>query len=244
MPVLIEACVDSLASALAATRGGADRLELCDNLADAGTTPSHGVFVLALEQAGVPVFPMVRPRGGGFVYDATDVAVMRADLQLFQAMNAKGAVVGALTADGDVDEATIAALRGDARDMQLTFHRAFDVCRDPFAALDTLIRLGIDRLLTSGQRQTAWEGRMLIGDLVRAAAGRIIIMAGSGVNAANAVELVGVTGVTEVHLRGAMLQHDVGRAHDIRFRSALPADELARQVTDVERISAVKRAIS
>lgn len=242
--MLIEACVDTLTSAHNAQLGGADRVELCDNLGDAGTTPSHGVLRLALEHLNLIVFPIIRSRGGGFVYDDHDVAVMRADLQHARDLGAPGAVIGAITTDGDVHEEIVAALRADAPDMQLTFHRAFDVCRDPHAALEMLIKLGINRVLTSGQADSAWDGRELIGELVRQSAGRITILAGGGVNEKNAPELVRVTGVAELHVRGVTLQRDAGPTRPITFRKALPTDELARGVTDAARVKAIRTAVS
>lgn len=242
--MILEACVDTLTSAHNAQAGGANRIELCDNLGDAGTTPSHGVLRLAIEQLTLAVYPIIRPRGGGFVYDDNDVAVMRADLQHARDLGAPGAVIGAITADGDVHETVVAALRADAPGMQLTFHRAFDVCRDPHAALETLIKLGINRVLTSGQAATAWNGRELIGALVRQAAGRITILAGGGVNEENAADLVRLTGVTELHVRGATLRRDAGPNSKIPFRKVLPRDELARGVTDVVRVAAIRQAVS
>lgn len=242
--IRLEACVDTLTSAHNAELGGADRIELCDNLGDAGTTPSHGVLRLALEQLKLMVYPIIRPRGGGFVYDDHDIAVMRADLRHARDLGAPGAVIGAITADGDVDEAVVATLRADAPDMQLTFHRAFDVCRDASAALETLIRLGMDRVLTSGQAEDAWEGRDMIAQLVRQGAGRITILAGGGVNEDNAAALVEHTGVMELHVRGATLRRDAGPHRGISFRKALPKDELARGVTDAKRIAAIRSAVT
>jgi copper homeostasis protein len=241
--MLIEACVDTLTSAHNAEVGGADRIELCDNLGDAGTTPSHGVLRLALEQLRIPVFPIIRPRGGGFVYDDADVAVMRADLQHARDLGAPGAVIGAITVDGEIDERIVATLRADAPAMQLTFHRAFDATRDPHAALETLVQLGIDRVLTSGQANEAWEGRELIAALVKQVAGRIAIMPGGGVNEENAAELLRFTKATELHVRGATLRRDAGREHAIHFRKALPRDEYARAVTDPARVAAIRRVV-
>ena len=244
--MLIEACVDTLTSALNAERGGAGRVELCDNLADAGTTPSHGVLRLVLEQLTIPAFPIIRPRGGGFVYGKDDAAVTVADLRHARNLGAPGAVIGALTAAGEVDERLIGALREEATGMQLTFHRAFDACRDPAAALETLIRLGVDRVLTSGQAATAWEGRAVIGAMVRQANGRIVIMAGGDVDADNAADLVRETGVGEIHVRGTspvsepMLFHD----HVVPFRRALPTDERVRSVTDPARLRAIRAAVT
>ncbi|MGH7523951.1 MAG: copper homeostasis protein CutC [Gemmatimonadales bacterium] len=240
--MLLEACVDTLASAIRAEAGGADRLELCADLADAGTTPSHGVLEAALERLGIPVFPMIRARGGGFVCNDDDRAVMRSDLRHARELGAPGAVVGVLTMDGDVDSEFAATLRDDARCMQLTFHRAFDVCRDPGAGLETLIRLGFDRVLTSGQQATAWDGRGLLSELVDQAAGRITILAGGGIDETNVAALVAATGVAEVHVRGMTLERDAGPAHRIPFRKALPSDELVRAVTSTGRIAAIRAA--
>lgn len=244
--MLIEACVDTLASALNAELGGADRIELCDNLADAGTTPSHGTLLLALEQLSTLVFPIIRPRGGGFVYDEHDVAVMRADLRHARELGAPGAVIGALNEDGEVDRSLVGRLRTLVPGMQLTFHRAFDACRDPAAALDALMELGIDRVLTSGQAATAWEGREVIAAMVRQANGRITIMAGGDVDEENVLALIQATGVREIHVRGTsrmrepMLFHD----HSVPFRRALSTDETMRSVTDPARLRAIRAAVT
>ncbi|MGH7592422.1 MAG: copper homeostasis protein CutC [Gemmatimonadales bacterium] len=240
--MLLEACVDTLTSALRAEAGGADRIELCADLADAGTTPSHGVLQLALERLGIPIFPMIRARGGGFVCGDDDRAVMRADLRHARQLGAPGAVVGALTPAGDVDADFAATLRDDARGMQLTFHRAFDVCRDPRTALDALIRLGFDRVLTSGQAAAAWEGRRLLSELVSQATGRITVMAGGGITEANIADLIAATGVREVHVRGTALERDAGPAHRIPFRKPLPADELVRAITLPDRVAKIRAA--
>ena len=241
---LLEACVDTLTSALHAEAGGADRVEMCSDLADAGTTPSHGVLEAALERVGIPVFPMIRARGGSFVCDADDRAVMRADLRHARELGAPGAVVGALTPEGDIDADFVATLRDDARDMQLTFHRAFDVCRDPHAGLDVLIRLGLDRVLTSGQAATAAAGQAAIAQLVRQAGDRIAILAGGGVDEYNVAGLVAATGVREVHVRCTSEHRDPPGPRVIHFRKALPVDDRTRMVTDPGRIAAVKARLS
>jgi copper homeostasis protein len=241
-PLLIEACVDTLQSAINAERGGADRIELCADLADAGTTPSHATLRLALEQLRIPVFPIIRPRGGGFVYDITDIAVIRADLCHARDLGAPGAAIGALTPTGEIAEDVVAMLREDSRDMQLTFHRAFDVCPDAPASLETLIQLGVNRVLTSGQQATAWDGQEVIAALVRQAAGRIAVMAGGGINETNVAGLVAATAVPEVHVRGTALEPDAGPAHHIHFRKPLPVDESVRAVTASARIAAIRAA--
>ena len=242
--MLIEACVDTVQSAINAQLGGADRVELCDNLADAGTTPSHGTIASALEALDISVFPIIRVRGGGFVYDAAELEVMRRDVIHARELGCDGVVIGALTDQGEIDQHAVMVLREAAGDLSLTFHRAFDVCVDPVQALETLIDLGVQRILTSGQRETAWEGRELIAAVRRQAEGRIIIMAGGGVDESNAADLVRETGVVELHVRGTMPWREVINFHvePVPFRRNLSADETIRFVTDPVRIGAIRAA--
>lgn len=242
--MLIEACVDTVQSALNAQAGGADRVELCDNLADAGTTPSHGTIVAALESLDIPVFPIIRLRGGGFVYDAAELEIMRLDVVHARELGCDGVVIGALTAQGEIDQAAVMVLRAAAGDLPVTFHRAFDVCIDPVRALETLIDLGVSRILTSGQRETAWEGRATIAELRRQAEGRLVIMAGGGVDETNAAELVRESGVTELHVRGTMPWREAMnfQEHPVPFRRSLSEDETVRFVTDPVRIGAIRAA--
>ena len=242
--VLLEACADTLQSAVNAELGGADRVELCADLADAGTTPSHATLLLTLERLHIPVFPVIRPRGGGFVYSDADIAVMRADLRHARDLGAQGAVIGALTQAGEIAADVVATLREDAPDMQLTFHRAFDVSTDASRSLETLIRLGINRVLTSGHRATAWEGRELLAGLLRQAHGRITILAAGGITETNVAALVGATGVAEVHVRGTSLERDAGPLHRLPFRKPLPVDESVRAVTDAGRIRSIRAAVN
>ena len=242
MPLLIEACVDTTQSAIAAQNGGADRVELCDNLADGGTTPSHGVIGMVVEHLTIPVFPIIRARGGSFVYGPDEIEVMRRDVKHARWLGAHGVVIGALTSDGAVDEHAVGVFQDAAKDIPLTFHRAFDVCRDPMAALETLMRLGVQRVLTSGQRASAWEGRALIAQLHREAAGRIVVMAGGGIDETNADGIVRETGVTELHVRGTMPFREtmVFHTHPVPFRRPMSEDESTRYVTDPIRIGAIR----
>ncbi len=246
MSVLIEACIDDIQSARYAVEGGADRLELCDNLADGGTTPSHALIEWMVANAAVPVFPIIRVRGGGFVYSADELDVMCRDAAHARALGAPGIVIGALNAAGEVDRDATSRMMDAADGASITFHRAFDRCRDPFAALETLVELGVDRILTSGQRARAWEGRELIAELVRRAGGRISIMAGGAVNENDAAKLVHQTGVSEIHVRATMIIRDADRHENwsaVPFRKALPGDEAARLVTDPQRIRTIRTAI-
>ncbi len=245
MTVLLEACVDDVMSVDAAIAGGADRMELCDNLGDGGTTPSLGMAAWALARSSLPVYPIIRCRGGGFVYSEAEQEIMLDDLCRFRELGCHGVVIGALTSTGDVDTDFVVRAAAAAGTMELTFHRAFDVCRDPLAAIDTLIDMGVRRILTSGQSESVWAGRELIAELVRLAAGRITIMAGGGVNEATIADVVAATGVTEVHFRGGreLLEAPAWSAPAVSFRKALPENEAVRMVTDVERIRKVKEAI-
>ncbi len=153
--VLVEACVDTVASALAAEAAGAARVELCAGLAEGGTTPSAGLMALACERLRIPVFVLIRPRGGDFLYSEAEMEVMRRDIRQAKTLGARGVVLGVLRPDGHVDEARTRVLVDEARPMAVTFHRAFDVTPDASAALEALVALGIDRVLTSGQARTA-----------------------------------------------------------------------------------------
>jgi len=177
---MLEACVDSVESALSAQAGGADRVELCDNLLEGGTTPSAGLIALCCARLRIPVHVLIRPRGGDFVYSDLDLDVMRRDIAVARQHGAQGVVFGILLPNGAIDVPRTRSLIAAARPLRVTFHRAFDFTADPDQALDDLITLGVDRLLTSGQAATALEGIGMLARLVRRAAGRIAIAAGGG----------------------------------------------------------------
>lgn len=245
-PILIEGCVDSVPSAMAAEDGGAGRVELCDNLIEGGTTPSAGTIVECKTRVRIPVFVMIRPRGGDFLYTDVEYAIMRRDIEHAKSLGADGVVLGLLRADGTVDVERTRPLLDAARPLPVTFHRAIDVARDAEEALDALIAMGIDRVLTSGQAPTAIEGAGVIASLVRRAAGRIVVLAGCGIDDTNVQRLVADTGVREVHLRGSSLQPSamVHRNLRILFRSPIPDDDLAVEVTDEDRIRRMATALS
>ena len=237
MTVLVEACVDSVASALAAERGGARRLELCDNLFDGGTTPSAGMISAVKAAARIPVFVIVRPRGGGFVYSPEELAVMRLDIEAARMLGADGIVLGALTRDGRVERTALEPLIAAAGSLPVTFHRAFDLAQDQDEALEELMRLRVGRVLTSGGAATALEGVERLSALNRRAAGQIVVMAGGGVREETVQEIVHRSGVKEVHVRGTRLRTGGAGATDgIRLRKTLPADESAWEETDERRI--------
>jgi copper homeostasis protein len=242
-PILIEACVDSVASALAAERGGAGRVELCDSLHDGGTTPSAGTILSVKSAVRLPVYVIIRPRGGGFVYEDHELGVMRLDIEAARMLGADGLVVGALTPSGMVDDDRLRALVDAAGNLPVTFHRAFDLVRDQASALETLVRHGVARVLTSGGASAAIDGASAIGALVRSAAGRIAIMAGGGVREETVQEIVHRTGVREVHVRGTRIARTrmTGGREAIRLRKDMPEDEFAFEETDEGRIRELVR---
>jgi copper homeostasis protein len=197
--ITLEICASSVASCIAAQQGGAQRIELCDNLLEGGTTPSYATIALAREKVDIDIYPIIRPRGGDFLYDDLEFAIMQKDIAMCKQLGCNGVVIGLLTADGQVDIERTTILVEQAWPMGVTFHRAFDMTADPLQALEDVISTGCERILTSGQRNTAPEGTELLKTLVNLAEGRIIIMVGSGVRANNITMLVQETGATEFH---------------------------------------------
>jgi len=196
---LIELCVEGIDGLLAAQAAGADRVELCASLVEGGITPSLGTVRSALEQATIPFHVIVRPRGGDFLYSEPEYRSMLADVAALRDLGVAGVVVGCLTADGAIDEARMSALVGAAGPLNVTCHRAFDMTRDPTAALEALIRCKVGRVLTSGQRDTALEGVDLLAQLIRQAGGRIIILGCGGLAPDNIGEVRRRTGLSEMH---------------------------------------------
>lgn len=199
---LLEACVDSYASAQIAAQNGADRLELCANLVIGGTTPSEALFSQIRRDFSIPVNVLIRPRFGDFLYDAQETEEMCLEIRRFRELGANGVVVGALTPAGDLDLGRMEAFRSAAEDLDLTLHRAFDMTRDPYAALESAIALGCTTILTSGQQRSAWEGRGLLRELRLLARDRIILLAGAGINSGNLQELHRETGLSAFHTSG------------------------------------------
>ena len=207
MRPVLEVCVDGTASALAAKRGGADRLELCADLIIGGTTPSLALLRQVKEQTGLPVRALLRPRFGDFCYDRWELAQMVQSAAELVTAGADGIVTGVLTPDGQLDTEAMrpiyaAAAEQAERPVALTLHRAFDVCADPFAALEAAVELGVCTILTSGQAASAPAGADLLRELVKRADGRVEILAGAGVSAENIPALAAQTGVRAFHLSG------------------------------------------
>ncbi|OGX88986.1 copper homeostasis protein CutC [Hymenobacter coccineus] len=195
----LEICAASLSSALAAQAGGAQRIELCQNLEQGGTTPSYGLIKAVRARLAIPVFVLIRPRPGGFVYSADELALMQTDIEACRALGCAGVVLGALDAAGRVDVAACRALIAAAGPLEVTFHRAFDACPDQPGALEAVVALGCQRVLTSGGQASAEAGQNQLAALVAQAAGRVRIMPGAGITAANVQALAAHTGAPEFH---------------------------------------------
>jgi copper homeostasis protein len=244
--ILVEACVDSVASAVAAERGGARRLELCDALFDGGTTPSAGMIAACKDAVSIPVFVMVRPRGGGFVYTAAERDVMRRDIGVASDLGADGIVVGGLLPNGAIDRELVEMLVGEAKGLPVTFHRAFDLTPELDTSLEILAKAGVERILTAGGTTTAREGASTLATLVRQAGSRIVVMAGGGVREENVRELVATSGVREVHVRltHVTVGEEPPARRDLRVRRPLPNDEAAFEETDEARVRSFVSTIS
>jgi copper homeostasis protein len=196
---VLEICVDSLESAMAAEAGGAKRIELCNSLTEGGLTPSLGLLRAVRSNLKIGIHVMIRPRAGDFLYSEGELNVMRHDIQIAAQNGADGVALGLLTADGDVDVERTRALIDLANPLEVTFHRAIDLARDMDEALEDVILAGADRILTSGAEPTAMQGRFRIGNMVQAAKGRIAIMAGGGVRAENVEEIARATRAKDFH---------------------------------------------
>ena len=242
---ILEICAGSVESAIAARDGGAARIELCAALEIGGTTPSAGLIAEARKIEGIVLNVIIRPRGGDFLYNEHEAACMEQDIRTCRQLGADGVVIGALTADGDIDTALCKRLIDAAKGMSITFHRAFDMCRDPKRALEELIAIGCDRVLTSGQAATAEAGLPLLKELVQQAAGRISIMPGCGVNSGNAARILQATGAAEIH---ASARKSVGSGMLFRHSGVSMgtpgSDEYERKETDANEVELIVRSIS
>jgi copper homeostasis protein len=244
--LICEICVDSVAGVRAARAAEAARVELCGDLLEGGTTPSRGMIRQARTVAGIGLHVIIRPRGGDFLFDDDEFAVMQADIDTAKAEGANGVVIGLLNADGEIDAARTRALIKLARPLAVTFHRAFDMTPDPFEALETLVGLGVDRVLTSGQEATVLEGLPLIAELIRRAGDRIIVMPGGGITARNIDRIVAAARPREIHF--AALEPAAGgmrfRRHHVFMGGELRPPEYDRLVTSIDAIESVMTAAS
>lgn len=199
MKRVLEICVDSVESAFAAQKGGADRIELCASLNEGGITPSYGTIKFITDKLKIPVNVLVRPCPGNFYYSDEEFEIIKCDIELIKKLNANGIVVGILNDDNTIDVERMRELIDCAQPMEVTFNRAFDLVPDPIEALNVLIELAVDRILTSGQKSCAEEGIDLIEDLVEQAKDELIIMPGGGITPDNIKTILTKTGAKEIH---------------------------------------------
>jgi copper homeostasis protein len=237
----LEICVDNIESAIAAQNAGADRIELCDNLIEGGTTPGYGTIDSVRKNLSISLNVMIRPRGGDFLYSALEYDIMRRDIDICGACGVNGIVLGILRPDGSVDLIRTAKLVDLAHPMTVTFHRAFDMCSDPVQGLEDIISSGAYRLLTSGQKDKAQEGAEFISKLVRQAGERIIVMPGSGINESNIAGIAKATGAKEFHLtaRKNIDSNMIFRKQGISMGDTAGIPEYSRMVTDSEKIKRI-----
>lgn len=241
MKFKLEICVDSVESAIYAQNAGADRVELCSNLMEGGTTPGPGTISSARQNLTIALNVIIRPRGGDFLYSDIDYDIMRRDIDMCGENGVNGIVVGILQPDGSIDVERTAKLIEFARPMSATFHRAFDMCNDPFKGLEDVISAGAKRLLTSGHRNKAEEGTDLIRELILQADNRIIIMPGSGININNISFIARNTGAREFHLTGRkVIDSDmIFRKQDISLGGIPSIPEFSRKVADADMIRSI-----
>ncbi len=242
----LEICANSAASAIAAQEGDATRVELCAGMPEGGTTPSYGEILSARHALTTTrLHVIIRPRGGDFLYSALELSAMRHDIRAAKEIGADGVVFGCLTAEGHLDMAAMESLMKEAEGLSVTLHRAFDVCRDPFAALEDAVRLGISRILTSGQQATAAEGIPLLKELVSRAADRIVIMPGCGVNADNIRRIAEETGAREFHFSGRspVESRMAWRNPHVSMGGTVRIDEYRTEVTDPQKVRAALAAL-
>ena len=237
----IEICANSVESAVKAQQAGAYRVELCAGIPEGGTTPSFGEIRMArqlLKETKLHV--IIRPRGGDFLYSPLEQEIMLHDIKVARQLGADGVVFGCLTPEGDVDMPLMEKLMNAVGDMSVTFHRAFDMCRNPKEALEQIISLGIQRILTSGQEATAEKGIPLLKELVDQADGRILIMPGCGVNAGNIRKIAEGTGTSEFHFSGRSTVESgmVYRNAKVSMGGTVKIEEYLNDVTDPEKVKA------
>ena len=235
MAFSFEVCAPNLQSAIAAKAAGATRIELCAALELGGLTPSLGLVAYLVEVVGIPVHVLLRPRDGNFCYDHQEWAVLQRDAALCRDAGAAGIVIGALTPENKLDLPLLAALRASAGGMEVTCHRAFDFVKDPFEALEQLIDMGFNRVLTSGQAPTAFEGRFLLQQLVEKAKGRITIMPGAGIDAGNIQVIAETTGAKDFHFSA--------KTNIVQPAGALPGLNNAYLAADLTKIGEIMAAL-
>ena len=239
MKRIIEICANSAWSCVEAEAGGASRVELCAGIPEGGTTPSYGEIKTAQALTSkIDINVIIRPRGGDFLYTEAEIQSMLLDIELCKQLGVHGVVFGCLTREGDIDVPLMRRLIEAAKPLSVTCHRAFDVCRDPFAALEQLIELGCDRVLTSGQQATAEMGIPLLKQLVEKAGDRIIVMPGCGVRENNIARIEAETGAKEFHTsaRSVVYSQMAYRKQEVPMGSSAVTSEFETVQTDREKV--------
>jgi copper homeostasis protein len=239
----IEIVVYNIESALRAQEGGADRIELCDNPGEGGTTPSYGTIEAVRQNVNLDVYVMIRPRGGDFYYTNYEFHSMKRDISQCQKISVDGVVFGILNPDGTLDKKRCKELIDKARPLKVTCHRAFDMTRDPFEALEDCIEVGFDRILTSGQQALALKGADLIGELIKKANGRIAIMPGSGVNENTVQEILSKSNATEIHFSATSSRESgmIYRNPSIAGMGSDEGSEFMIRTVDSDRVRAMRK---
>ena len=235
---ILELAVFNMQSALIAAAGGADRIEVCENYANGGTTPSYGILKTLREKVAIPAFVMICPRAGDFLYPDEEFEVIKKDIAICKKLGFDGIVCGILNIDGTIDQDRTAQLIELAYPLEFTFHRAFDRCKDPFQALEYLIEQGCDRILTSGQKANVLDGKELIKQLIEKADDRITILPGGGLRSSNVAELKAFTGAVEFHTSAKKVMHT-----KMRFINSAMNDDTDQISVDVEEIRRIKSLI-
>jgi copper homeostasis protein len=242
----LEICVDSVQSAREAQNAGADRVELCANLSEGGTTPAYGIISMTRDNLRIGLHVLIRPRAGDFLYSDTEFDMMRRDINICKECGADGIVIGILRNDGTIDLERTSELAELAHPLSVTFHRAFDMCADPYSGLEDIIKAGASRLLTSGHKNSAAEGSALLRDLVVQAAERIVIMPGSGINESNIEQIAKTTGANEFHLSARKVTESLMtfRKKGITMGNSPGYDEFTRKVADPDKIKSIIRILT
>lgn len=242
-----EVCANSVESCLAAQTGGANRVELCTGIPEGGTTPSYGEISMAREILDTTrLHVIIRPRGGDFLYSPIEVKTMLKDIEIARKLGVDGVVFGCLTANGEIDSTAMQELMLASEGLSVTFHRAFDVCCNPKEALEQIIELGCNRILTSGQQATAEQGIPLLKELQEQAAGRIILLAGCGVNENNIARIAQETGIQEFHFsaRESIISEMKYKNESVSMGGTVHINEYERNVTTARRVMDTIQAIS
>ncbi|UZR93687.1 copper homeostasis protein CutC [Chondrinema litorale] len=243
---ILEVCAESVQSAIAAFEGGADRIELCSDLLEGGISPSAGLIKAVKKYCNIPVFVLIRPRGGDFLYDDEEKEIILHDIETAINIGADGIVSGFLNKDGTIDIDFTKRVVELTHPLPFTFHRAFDVAKEPFTALKQLIDMGVKRILTSGQKNTALEGASLIKKLIEDSDNKLQILIGSGINSNNILEILNKTGGNEFHAScRSEFNSKMEYIHpDVKMGKENTQGEYSIQITDIEKVKDIKKVLS